>query len=100
MTAWVCEQAAASAASAGTAGAASMEGQTSKKQPGAQRRVKKKVSWRKGGDDVAESSGGNSGGHGSGEQTLEERLSEGEQAMGEPFSWKVRLIMGLSIIVW
>ncbi|KAK9901337.1 hypothetical protein WJX75_007413 [Coccomyxa subellipsoidea] len=82
------DQAAASAASAGTAGAASMEGQTSKKQPGAQRRVKKKVSWRKGGDDVAESSGGNSGGHGSGEQTLEERLSEEEQAMGEPFSWK------------
>ncbi len=68
--AWLVEQAGADAQPSKTSGA--------------QRRVKKKVSWRKGGDDVAAAAGPSSSG-----ASLEERLSESEQAMSEPFTWKV-----------
>ncbi|BDA45387.1 probable serine/threonine-protein phosphatase 6 regulatory ankyrin at N-terminal half [Coccomyxa sp. Obi] len=58
-------------------------------EPKARGRVKKKVSWRKGADDVAVSSADHSAaGAASRHVSLEERLSEGEQAMGERFTWR------------
>lgn len=59
-------------------------------QPKARGRVKKKVSWGKGADDVAVSSADHSAAEaGSRDASLEERLAEGEQAMGERFTWRV-----------
>ena len=73
-------------AAAATAAGAGREGQLLPQQK-TRGRVKKKVSWRKGADDVAVSSVEHSAAGSS--VSLEERLSEGERAMGERFTWRV-----------